>query len=132
MYCKNTVGQKQKDAKPDMHENIDPSLGKDPQETNQPSANSNPQQKTQKRKKSTKSVKSKIKSLSGLSNVNINFDTSGTLALNGSSVGKNNNEGKNPVSRQTEQTTSIPDLNGNGAIPVSLADASQVIGQVVS
>ncbi|TXG50271.1 hypothetical protein EZV62_022795 [Acer yangbiense] len=133
MYCKNTVGQKQKDAKPDMCENIDPSLGKDPQETNQPSANSNPQQKTQKRKKNTNSVKSKIKSLSGLSNVNINFDTSGTLALNGSSsVGKNNNEGKNPVNQPTQQATSIPDLNGNGAIPVSLADTSQVIGQVVS
>ncbi|KAK2663754.1 hypothetical protein Ddye_002328 [Dipteronia dyeriana] len=127
MYCKNTVGQKQKDAKPDMLENNDPSLGKDPLETNQPSANSNPQQKTQKRKKNTNSVRSKIKSLSGLSNVNINFDTSGTLALNGSS-----SVGKNPVNQPTEQTTSIPDLNGNGAIPMSMADTSQVIGQVVS
>ncbi|KAH7550465.1 hypothetical protein ACOSP7_024198 [Xanthoceras sorbifolium] len=132
-YCKNMIGQKQKDAKPDMHENPDTSLGKDPQETNQPPANSDPQQKMQKRKKNTNPVRSKIKSLSGLSNVNINIDTSGTLALNGRYVGKNNDEdGKNPVNQQTEQTISIPDLNGNGAIPMPLAENTQVIGQVVS
>ncbi|KAJ4712339.1 Serine/threonine-protein kinase ATM-like [Melia azedarach] len=142
MYCKNVVGPKQKDAKPVMNEYPDTIIGKDPQEMNQPFPNIDSQQKRKKRKKNANSVRSKIKSLSGLSDVNINVDTSnlsgedlqstGTLALDSRSEEKGEKEGVTPLSAQIEQTTSIPDLNGNGAMPMSSAENPQVIGHVSS
>ncbi|XP_031277110.1 serine/threonine-protein kinase ATM isoform X1 [Pistacia vera] len=124
MYCKNTVGQKQKDAKPDMSENPDTFLRKDPLEMSQPPPNIDPQHKVQKRKRNSNSAKSKIKSPSGLSDANMNLDASSLSAKDFQSTGTHN--------LQTGQTTCIPDLNSNGAIPMVLAENAQVIGQVAS
>lgn len=143
-YCKNMVGHKQKDAKPGMNENVDTFLGKDSQESSQPSPSIDYQQKMQKSKKNAKSVRTKVKSLSGLSDVNINIDTSSLSVKDFQSMGTHTpdaggserkdrkKEGVTPLNLQTEQTTSIPDLNGNGSTPLVLAENSQVVGHVGS
>lgn len=143
-YCKNMVGQKQKDAKPGTNENSDTLLGKDSEESNQPSPSIDCQQKMQKRKKNANSVRSKVKSLSGLSDVNINIDTSSLSVKDFQSMGTHTpdggrsarkdrkKEGVTPLNLQTKQTTSIPDLNGNGSTPLVMAENSQAVGHVGS
>ncbi|XP_044484441.1 uncharacterized protein LOC123210254 [Mangifera indica] len=124
MYCKNMVDQKLKDGKPDMCESPDAFLIKDPPLMSRPPSEIDPQHKVQKRNKNSNSTKSKVKSRSALPDVNTNIDASSLSVKDFHSTGTHN--------MQTGESTCIPDLNVNGAIPTVLAENAQVIGQVGS
>ncbi|GLT57040.1 hypothetical protein SLA2020_300430 [Shorea laevis] len=137
-YCKNMVGQKEATA-------VHPSLsGNNPHndkptsphtrsELNKGTPNSNPESKTPKRKRRSESETPKMKSLSGLSDVNIainkcnlsgkDFQVMTPLTLDGEPTS---------ASLQTKQTTNIPDLNGSGAMPISVGEDSQVLNHLAS
>ncbi|CAK7328902.1 unnamed protein product [Dovyalis caffra] len=135
MYCKNVIGS-----------NNDASLGKDAQETNQTQTppNAKAGQKAQSKKNSRNSARSKIKSLSGLSDVNINIAADGVFLNSPQEIGPPKPNGKpEPKKTQTKQgaipagqqinvPTSIPDLNSNGAVPNLLVENSEIVGHVAS
>lgn len=120
----------------------DTDTGKDSIEINPPSPNGKPEGKTGKKKGKANSGRSKTKSLSGLSDVNINIATSssffndylGTGHLNSSGKPKKTKpkKGAGPTSLQTKPATGIPDLNGNCAIPISSVEDQLVTGHVTS
>jgi ataxia telangiectasia mutated family protein len=130
-YCKDVIGR-----------NNDASLGKDAQETNQ--TQTLPNAKAQSEKNSRNSARSKVKSLSGLSDVNINI-TAGAVFLNSphemahpTPNGKpkpkkaQTKQGAIPAGQQINHPTSIPDLNSNGTMPNFLVENLQIVGHVAS
>ncbi|XP_022746700.1 serine/threonine-protein kinase ATM [Durio zibethinus] len=122
MYCKNMVNQKEATAS-------DPCLsGNDPYEMKPISSPlTYPGNKIPKKKKLTNSRTSNIKSLSRLSDVNINFDTCNLSVKAFQAMASQAPNGKQTLAgQQTTQATNIPDLNENGAIPIQLAEDLQV------
>jgi len=117
----------------------DTDTGKDSIEIH-PSPNGEPEGKIGKKKGKANSGRSKTKSLSGLSDVNINiatsssFDYLGTGHLNSSSKPKKTKPktGASATGLQTKPATGIPDLNGNCAIPISSVEDQLVTGHVTS
>jgi hypothetical protein len=120
----------------------DTDTGKDSREINHPSLNGKPEGKIGKKKGKANLGRSKTKSLSGLSDVNINIATSssifndylGTGPLNSSGKPKKTKpkKGASPTCLQTKPTTGIPDLNGNCAVPISAVEDQLVTGHVTS
>ncbi|KAF5743758.1 hypothetical protein HS088_TW08G00345 [Tripterygium wilfordii] len=75
-----------------------------------------PENKIQKKNRGKNSMRSKVRSLSGLSDVNINVTTS-SLSL----------EDIEEMGLRTKETKDIPDLNANGTTPSLLTDVSQLM-----
>ncbi|XP_024175229.1 serine/threonine-protein kinase ATM [Rosa chinensis] len=88
--------------------------------------------------------RSKTKSLSGMSDVNISIAPDGQMVQDSSAVGplmpcdkpkqkkREKVEGASQASLQTKQTIGIPDLNGNSVLPTVLVNKQQTIGHAVS
>ncbi|KAK6233752.1 hypothetical protein QUC31_006158 [Theobroma cacao] len=128
MYCKNMVGQKEATA-------TDPFLSGNDSHDMKPTSSPcmYPGNKMQKGKKLTNSGRSKIKSLSGLSDVNINFATCNLSVKEFQAMASEAPNGKQTLAgQQTKQATDIPDLNGNGAMPIPLAEDSQIMSHIAS
>ncbi|GLT50077.1 hypothetical protein SLA2020_235880 [Shorea laevis] len=89
--------------------------------------NSNLENKTAKRKKHAESEKSKMKSLSGLSDVNITVNASSLSGKDLQVMSQQTSAGL-----QVKQTINIPDLNGSGVIPVSVGEDPQVLSHLAS
>ncbi|XVE68561.1 hypothetical protein DITRI_Ditri09bG0077900 [Diplodiscus trichospermus] len=121
MYCKNMVNQKEAMA-------TDPCLSENDLHEMKSTSSSltYPQNKMQKKKNATSGT-SKMKSSSGLSDVNINFATEFQAIASEASNVKENLAGQ-----QNTEGTNIPDLNGNGALPVPLAENLQVMSNIAS
>lgn len=127
IYCKNMVNQKKATA-------TNPCLwGNDPNVMKPNSSSlSCPGSKMQKKKKLAASGMPKTKSPSGLLDVNINFATC-NLLKEVQTIASETPEDKETLPGQlTTQATNVPDLNGNGAIPVSLAENLQVMSHISS
>lgn len=122
--------------------NPDTYTGKD-LKINQPSTNGKPKGKVEKKKGKRNSGQLKTKSLSGLSDVNINIATSGSSFTDYMEMEHLNSSGKpkktkskkgvaSPMCLQMQPATQIPDLNGNCAIPLSSVEDQHVADHVTS
>ncbi|KDP31094.1 hypothetical protein JCGZ_11470 [Jatropha curcas] len=116
-------------------------LEKDTEETSQTLLDLKNEQKIQKKKKNGNSARSKNKSIHGLSDVNINIATNGLFGKDSCEMGpptpsgkpgpkKKKKQGTTPTGLQTNQMTSIPDLNCNGAMTNLLVENSELMGHV--
>ncbi|KAJ6672392.1 SERINE/THREONINE-PROTEIN KINASE ATM [Salix viminalis] len=130
-YCKDVIGI-----------NNDALLGKDAEEANQ--TQTLPNAKAHSEKNSRNSARSKVKSLSGLSDVNINI-AAGAVFLDSphemahptpSEKSKpkkaQKKQGAIPADQQINHSTSIPDLNSNGSMQNLFVENFQVVGHVAS
>ncbi|KAJ6375546.1 hypothetical protein OIU77_000517 [Salix suchowensis] len=130
-YCKDVIGI-----------NNDALLGKDAEEANQ--TQTLPNAKAHGEKNSRNSARSKVKSLSGLSDVNINIAT-GAVFLDSphemahptpSEKSKpkkaQKKQGAIPADQQINHSTSIPDLNSNGSMQNLFVENFQGVGHVAS
>ncbi|XP_057988498.1 serine/threonine-protein kinase ATM isoform X3 [Hevea brasiliensis] len=130
MNCKNVTGSRNEAL-----------LGKETQETSQTLQDVKTELKMQKKKKNGNSARSKIKSLDGLADVNINNTTDGLSVEDFCEVGPPTPNGK-PGSKKkkkqgtirtdlhTNQTTSIPDLNSNGPMTNLLVENAEMMSHV--
>lgn len=97
-----------------------------------------------KKKGRPKLGRSKTKSLSGMSDVNISLAPDGYLVQDSLAVGplmpcdkpkqkkREKVEGANQANLQTWETVGIPDLNGNSVLPSVLVDDQQAVGHAAS
>ncbi|OMO85320.1 Tudor/PWWP/MBT superfamily protein [Corchorus olitorius] len=128
MYCKKMVNQKETTA-------TDPCLsGNDPHEMKSTSAAlTSPENKMKRKKKFANSGETKIKTLSGLSDVTMNYAACNLSVKEFQAMASAAPNGKQTVAgEQTTQATDIPDLNGNGAIPIPLAEDLKVMSHITS
>ncbi|XVF82678.1 hypothetical protein PTKIN_Ptkin16aG0067900 [Pterospermum kingtungense] len=127
IYYKNMVNQKKATA-------TDPCLlGNDPHEMKPTSSSlTNPGNKIQKKKKLKNSGIPKTKSPCGLSDVNINLATCNLLKVFQAMASETPEKKETLPGQLTKQATKIPDLNGNGAIPIPLAEDLNVVSHTAS
>ncbi|OAY47781.1 serine/threonine-protein kinase ATM [Manihot esculenta] len=130
MHCKNVIGSSNE------------ALMREEQETSQTLKDAKDEQKMLKKKKNGNSAKSKIKSLDGLADANTNIATDGLSVKDFCEVGpptpngkpgykkKKKQQGTISADLHTNQTASIPDLNGNGAMTNLLVENSELLSHV--
>ncbi|KAJ7956239.1 serine/threonine-protein kinase ATM [Quillaja saponaria] len=123
----------------DENGSLDTTRMKNPLEIS-PVTDSRPKQRIRKKKEQPNTVKHKTKSLSGLSDVNIDITTSeflvkdstGMVPLKSSCKQKQKRREEQGASSVQMQTSGVPDLNWNGATPSSVVEDPRVIGYVAS
>ncbi|XP_048228653.1 serine/threonine-protein kinase ATM isoform X1 [Ricinus communis] len=123
MHCKNMIGSSNEALQ-----------GKDTLEPTQTLLDVKAEQKMQKKKKNGNSAPTKIKSLRGLSDVNINIAADGTLVKDFCDMGPPTPNGRpGPKKKKKKQGTSpagLPDLNSSGATSSLLVESFESVSHV--